>query len=143
MLYLGIDLHRRQMTVSLRKEDVMATMPGVSTFIALAIVCRIAPGGRFPHGRSLANFLGLTPSCRSSGDTELPGAITNVGSRMVYCLLAEVMLHLLRYRDKRGGKIRETPLDGQDCFRDDRPRALPPQPGRRAVRSVRGGFMRC
>jgi hypothetical protein len=58
--------------------------------------------GRFPHGRSLANFLGLTPGCRSSGDTERPGSITKVGSRMVRCLLAEVVLHLLR----RDGAVR-------------------------------------
>jgi hypothetical protein len=68
----------------------------------LAIICRIAPVGRFPHGRSLANFLGLTPGCRSSGDTERPGSITKVGSRMVRCLLAEVVLHLLR----RDGTVR-------------------------------------
>jgi transposase len=76
--------------------QLLATMPGVSAFIAVAIACRIVPIERFSHGRSLANFLGLTPGCRSSGETERLGSITKVGSRMVRFLLAQVILHLLR-----------------------------------------------
>lgn len=76
--------------------QLLATMPGVSMFIALAIVCRIVPIGRFPHGRSLANFLGLTPGSNNSGETERLGSITKAGSRMVRLLLAQVILHLLR-----------------------------------------------
>ena len=76
--------------------QLLATIPGVSVYIAVAIACRIAPIGRFPHGRSLANFLGLTPGSRSSGETERLGSITKVGSRTVRFLLAQVILHLLR-----------------------------------------------
>ena len=82
-----------------RHAQLLATMPGVSMFIALAIACRIAPIGRFPHGRSLANFLGLTPGSSNSGDTERLGSITKAGSRMVRFLLAQVILHLLRRDD--------------------------------------------
>jgi transposase len=85
-----------------REARLLATMPGVSRFIAVAIACRIAPIGRFPRGRSLANFLGLTPGCRNSGDTERVGSITKIGSRMVRYLLAQVILHLLR----RDGAVR-------------------------------------
>jgi transposase len=76
--------------------QLLATIPGVSMYIALAITCRIMPIERFPRGRSLANFLGLTPGCRSSGETERLGSITKEGSRLVRCLLAQVVLHLLR-----------------------------------------------
>jgi transposase len=76
--------------------QLLTTMPGVSMFIALAIVCRVVPIGRFPHGRSFANFLGLTPGSNNSGETERLGSITKVGSRMVRLLLAQVILHLLR-----------------------------------------------
>src|SRR4029077_15387590 len=62
----------------------------------------IAPIARFPRGRSLANFLGLTPGCNSSGDTERVGSITKIGSRMVRYLLAQAIQHLLR----RDGGIR-------------------------------------
>lgn len=96
--------------------QLLATMPGVSAFAALAITCRIAPIDRFPHGRSLANFLGLTPGSNSSGETERLGSITKVGSRLVRFLLAQVILHLLRrdytlrawylgIRRRRGSKI--------------------------------------
>jgi transposase len=98
------------------KAQLLATMPGVSRFISLAIACRIAPIERFPQGRSLANFLGLTPGCRSSGDTERVGSITKIGSRMVRYLLAQAIQHLLRrdasirawylrIRRRRGSKV--------------------------------------
>jgi transposase len=82
--------------------QLLATIPGVSLFTAVAIACRITPIERFPRGRSLANFLGLTPGCRNTGDTERPGSITKAGSPMVRYLLGQVILHLLR----RDGVVR-------------------------------------
>ena len=76
--------------------QLLSTMPGVSMYIALAIACRIAPIERFPHGRSLANFLGLTPGSRSSGEAERLGSITKEGSPVVRFLLGQVILHLMR-----------------------------------------------
>jgi transposase len=92
----------RERFLANRDAQLLATMPGVSMFIGVAIACRIAPIERFPQGRSLANFLGLTPGCRSSGDTERVGSITKIGSRMVRYLLAQAIQHLLR----RDGGIR-------------------------------------
>ncbi|MBC8871754.1 MAG: IS110 family transposase [Planctomycetes bacterium] len=93
---LEVDTRMTSRFLANRDAQLLATIPGVNTYIALAIACRIAPIERFPHGRSLANFLGLTPGCRSSGETERPGSITKVGSRMVRSLIAQVILHLLR-----------------------------------------------
>ena len=76
--------------------QLLATMFGVSRFIALAIACRIGPIDRFPRGRSLANFFGLTPGSRSSGETQRLGSITKEGSRLVRCLLAQVVVNVLR-----------------------------------------------
>jgi len=76
--------------------QLLATIPGVNTFSAVAIACRINPIQRFPRGRSLAKFLGLTLGCRNTGDTERPGSITKAGSPMVRYLLAQIILHLLR-----------------------------------------------
>jgi transposase len=101
--------------------QLLATIPGVNMFIGVAVACRIAPIKRFPHGRSLANFLGLTPGCRSSGETERMGSITKVGSRMVRFLLAQVVLHLQRrdatvrawyqrIKRRRGSKIARVAL---------------------------------
>jgi len=88
-----------------RNEDaqLLATMYGVSLFMALAIACRIGPISRFPRGRSLANFLGLTPGSNSTGDAKRLGSITKEGSRLVRFLLAQVVVHLLR----RDAEMRE------------------------------------
>jgi transposase len=99
---LAADGWIRERFLTNRDARLLATMPGVSMFSGVAIACRIAPIARFPRGRSLANFLGLTPGCRSSGDTERVGSITKIGSRMVRYLLAQVIQHLLR----RDGGVR-------------------------------------
>ena len=83
--------------------QLLATMHGVSKFMALAIACRIGPIERFPRGRSLANFFGLTPRSNSSGDAQRLGSITKEGSRMVRFLLGQVVVNLLR----RDGEVRE------------------------------------
>jgi transposase len=82
--------------------QLLATMHGVSLFMALAIACRIGPISRFPRGRSLANFFGLTPRSYSTGETERMGSITKEGSRLVRFLLGQVVVHLLR----RDGEMR-------------------------------------
>ncbi|MGH2604325.1 MAG: transposase, partial [Dehalococcoidia bacterium] len=73
---------------------------GVSCYMALAISSRVGDIRRFAHGRSLANFFGLTPGSRSSGETERLGSITKEGSRQVRFLLGQLVLHVLR-RDAR------------------------------------------
>jgi transposase len=94
----------------------LATIVGVSCYMALAIVSRIGDIRRFPNPRSLANFFGLTPGSRSSGEKECLGSITKQGSRIVRFLLGQLVLHVLRkdakmrqwYRrikKRRGAKI--------------------------------------
>ena len=94
----------------------LASIGGVSCYMALAISSRIGLIERFPRGRSLANFLGLTPGSRSSGETERLGSITKEGSRMVRFMLGQLTLHVLRkdgrmramhkrIKNRRGSKI--------------------------------------
>jgi transposase len=97
-----VDARIGQRFLASRDAQLLATISGVNVFIAVAIACRIAPIERFPDGRSLANFLGLTPGCRSSGETERMGSITKRGSRIVRFLLGQVVLHLQR----RDGTVR-------------------------------------
>src|SRR5262249_51204881 len=47
----------------------LASMPGVSYFTAVALACRVGRVERFPRAHSLANYWGLTPGCRTSADT--------------------------------------------------------------------------
>jgi hypothetical protein len=68
--------------------------------MALAIASRVGDISRFPSGRSLANFFGLTPGSRSSGETQRLGSITKEGSPQLRFLLVQLVLHVLR-RDAR------------------------------------------
>jgi transposase len=80
--------------------QILATIVGVSCYVALAIASRIGDIRRFPRGRSLANFFGLTPGSRSTGGKERLGSITKKGSRIVRLLLGQLVVHVLR-RDSK------------------------------------------
>jgi transposase len=84
------------------EEAVLLTsMPGVGRFTAIALACRVGPVERFPRSHSLANYWGLTPGCRNSGDnTKRLGSITKAGGSMARWLLSQVAYQALR-QDKR------------------------------------------
>lgn len=96
---------------------IVQSLPGAANYTALAIACRIGDIGAFPRSRSLANFFGLTPGCRNSGESgQRIGAITKAGSAFVRFLLGQITLHALRFdpglkrwygkvRGRRGSKI--------------------------------------
>ncbi len=74
----------------------LRSMPGVGHFTATALACRVADVNRFPRGNSLANYWGLTPGCRNSGEsTQRLGSITKAGSVMARWLLAQVTYKVL------------------------------------------------
>jgi transposase len=75
----------------------LSSMPGVSYFTATSLACRVGRIERFPRAASLANYWGLTPGCRNSGEnTQRLGNITKAGSAMVRWLLAQVTHKVLR-----------------------------------------------
>jgi len=75
----------------------LSSMPGVSYFTAVSLACRVGRVGRFPRGHSLANYWGLTPGCRNSGENnQRLGSITKAGSSMARWLLAQVTIKVLR-----------------------------------------------
>ena len=60
---------------------VVATIPGCAAYSSLALAARISAIERFPRPASLANYWGLTPGCRNSGEvTDRLGSITKQGS---------------------------------------------------------------
>jgi transposase len=95
----------------------VATMPGASTYTSLALACRIGDIERFPRAGSLANYWGITPGCRNSGEaTDRLGSITKQGSALARYLLGQMVLHVLRkdawmrswyqrIKKRRGSKI--------------------------------------
>jgi transposase len=75
----------------------LSSMPGVSYFTAVALACRVGRVERFPRAASLANYWGLTPGCRNSGENnQRLGSITKAGSSMARWLLAQVTIKVLR-----------------------------------------------
>jgi transposase len=75
----------------------LSSMPGVSYFTATSLACRVGRVERFPRSRSLANYWGLTPGCRNSGENnQRLGNITKAGSGMARWLLAQVAHKVLR-----------------------------------------------
>jgi len=76
---------------------VLASIPGVSEQGALTIASRIGDIERFPRPSSLANYFGLTPGCRNSGEaTARLGSITKAGSTIARHVLNHAVMHVLR-----------------------------------------------
>jgi len=96
---------------------VLATMFGGGAYSSLALASRIGSIERFPRPGSLANYWGLAPGCRNSGDaTDRLGSITKEGSPMARFILGQMVLHTLRrdgqmkvwyakIKKRRGAKI--------------------------------------
>lgn len=110
----------KQITERFAKSDeayLVASIPGARGYTALALASRVAGIHRFPRSSSLANYWGVTPGCRNSGDaTQRLGSITKEGSAIARFLLGQLVLHVLRkdremkdwYRrikHRRGAKI--------------------------------------
>ncbi len=108
---------RREPGKLLTPTQILMTAPGVSFYSGLGLASRIGPVERFPRPRSLANYFGLTPSSRNSGETQNRlGSITKEGSKFARFLLGQMVLHFLkkdpkmrnwyrRIKLRRGSKI--------------------------------------
>jgi len=82
----------------------LVSMPGIGYYSGTALACWVGRVERFPRSRSLANYWGLTPGCRNSGErNQRLGSITKAGSSMARWLLAQVAYQALK-KDK---KLRE------------------------------------
>jgi len=96
---LELEIEKRQAKNA--TAAVLATIPGCAAYGSLALASRIGSIERFPRPASLANYWGLTPGCRNSGEaTDRLGSITKQGSAMARFVLGHMVLHVLR-RDGR------------------------------------------
>ncbi len=67
-----------------KTAPILATLPGANAYSSLALASRIGAIENFPRPGSLANYWGLTPGCRNSGDaTDRLGAITKEGTEVL------------------------------------------------------------
>ena len=77
--------------------QLIETVPGISQYGGSAIQSRIGNVEHFKHADSLANYFGLTPGCRNSGEaTNGYGSITKCGSKIVAYLLNQAVIKVLR-----------------------------------------------
>jgi transposase len=92
-----IDAELQRLQKTHRVAQLLSTIPGLGDYSSLAIACRIGSIERFAKPSSLANFWGLVPSCRNSGETKQRlGSITKEGSTVVRFLLGQAVYHVLR-----------------------------------------------
>jgi transposase len=103
--------------ISDEQARLLESMPGMGHYSAVAIASRIGNIERFKRPDSLANYFGLTPGCRNSGEaTQRLGSITKQGSRIVRYLLGQAVVKVLRFdgamrawfkriKNRRGSKI--------------------------------------
>jgi len=99
------------------RVKLLESAPGMGHYSAVAIASRIGDIERFKRPDSLANFFGVTPGCRNSGEaTQRLGSITKRGSKMVRYLLNQAVIKVLRFdgamrtwfkriKKRRGSKI--------------------------------------
>jgi transposase len=95
----------------------LESMPGMGHYSAVAVSSRIGDIRRFRRPGSLANYFGLTPGCRNSGEAnQRLGSITKRGSKIVRYLLGQAVVKVLRFdaamrgwykriKRRRGSKI--------------------------------------
>jgi transposase len=100
-----------------KTAPILATLPGANAYSSLALSSRIGAIENFPRPGSLANYWGLTPGCRNSGDaTDRLGSITKEGSQIARFILGQLVVHALRrdasmkawharIKKRRGSKI--------------------------------------
>jgi transposase len=92
---LDAEIQKRQQND--KTAAVVATIPGCAAYSSLALASRIGAIERFPRPSSLANYWGLTPGCRNSGEaTARLGSITKQGSAMARFILGQLVMHVLR-----------------------------------------------
>ena len=99
------------------KAGLLISIPGCAMLSALVLISRIGDISRFANPRALANYFGLTPTCRNSGETKKRlGGISKEGSALVRFVLGLMVTNVVRkdawmrkfYRrikHRRGAKI--------------------------------------
>jgi len=108
------------MTARVAQSDdalLLCSIPRVGAFMALGLSAFVGDVRRFARPRSLANYWGLTPRCRNSGERQQRlGSISKQGSTLARFLLGQLVMHALKHdgrlrawylgiKRRRGAKI--------------------------------------
>ena len=79
------------------ERELLGTLPGVASLVALTILAVIGTIERFDTPESLANYAGMVPRVRSSARRAKHGSITKQGSRMLRWAVVEAVQQLRRH----------------------------------------------
>ena len=107
----------KQAIVQLQKKQAEAdkntatytSLPGVGFITARVLSNELGDMKQFPNERALSSFVGLTPTERSSGETQCKGHISRQGSARLRCVLVEAAWAAVRH-DKRWHDVYRTLL---------------------------------
>ena len=76
--------------------ELLQTIPGIGKLRSAIIYAEVGDVTRFHSAKALANYTGLTPIVRSSGDSVWTGGITHLGSRPLRHVLVEAAINAVR-----------------------------------------------
>jgi transposase len=74
----------------------LQTIPGIGRIRSVVILAEVGDIDRFRSRRAFANYTGLTPTVRASGDSVWTGGITRFGSRPLRHVLVEASINVIR-----------------------------------------------
>ncbi len=96
---LEVEIELAQRSETNKNVLLLTSIPGINHLGGIALLSRIGDIERFKTPDSLANYFGLTPGCRNSGETNRPGSITKTGSSLARNILNTAVNHVIR-KDK-------------------------------------------
>ena len=82
-----VEVELQRLAAGLPVVALLRTIPGIGLLTSTALVATVGDVLRFPSGRHLASWLGLTPRERSSGNVRRLGGISKRGDRYLRTLL--------------------------------------------------------
>lgn len=101
-----VEIELERLAAELPVVALLRSIPGIGLLTATALVAAVGDVLRFPSGRHLASWLGLTPRERSSGNRRHLGGISKRGDRYLRTLLIHGGRSLLAAARRRGGHDR-------------------------------------
>ena len=69
--------------------ELLMSIPGVGTIVAMSVLTEIYDVSRFKNEKQFASYLGLIPTCHSSGDKEFHGEMTFRGNKQLGPMIIE------------------------------------------------------
>ena len=75
--------------VASKDAQLLATIPGIGEFTAVALVAELCPIDRFPNIERLCSYAGLVPTNHQSGETSYQGHLKKDSNALVKWLLVE------------------------------------------------------